>query len=72
MLHTLKEVKKVATFGTFVKDTVDLDASEFLRMKQEHPGNIKHVEIIPPVLGKPNDFGKIRVTLRTPIYEVKL
>ena len=55
-----------------VKETVDLEPAEFLRMKQEHPSNIKHAEIIPPVLGKSNDFGKIRVTLRIPNYEVNL
>jgi hypothetical protein len=41
-------------------------------MKREHTGNIKHVEIILPVFGKANDFGKFRVTLRTPIYDVNL
>ena len=55
-----------------VRDTVDLEPSEFLRMKQEEPGNIKHVEIVPPVLGRQGDFGKIRVTLRVPIYEANL
>jgi hypothetical protein len=54
------------------KETVDLEASEFLHMKREHPENIKHTEIIPPVFGKLNDFGKIRVTLRIPKYKVNL
>jgi len=53
-----------------VRETVDIEPSEFLRLKQEHPGDIKHAEIIPPVLGKSKDFGKIRVTLRVPRYEV--
>ena len=62
----------MTTYGAFVKDSVDVDACEFLRMNFEHPGNIKHVEIIPPVLGKHNDFGKFRVTLRTPILDIRL
>ena len=32
-----------------VKETVDLEPADFLRMMQEHPGNIKHAEIVPPV-----------------------
>ena len=62
----------MTTLETVVKKTVDLEASEFLRMKREHPENIKHTEIVLPVFGRPGDFGKIRVTLRTPIYEVNL
>ena len=62
----------MTTIETIIKETVDLEASEYLRMRREHPENIKHAEIIPPVLGRHNDFGKIRVTLRTPIYEVNL
>jgi hypothetical protein len=54
-----------------LKKTIDLDPGEFLRMKQEEPENIRNAEIIPPVLGTPG-FGKIRVTLRVPQYEVKL
>ena len=54
-----------------VKNTIDLEAKEFLCMKQDHPENIKSVEIIPPVLGMPG-FGKFRVTLRIPRYEVTL
>ncbi|MDR1378339.1 MAG: hypothetical protein LBJ36_04745 [Synergistaceae bacterium] len=54
-----------------IKNTIDLNPDEFLRMKQEHPENIKNTEVIPPVLGTPG-FGKFRVTLRVPRYEVNL
>jgi hypothetical protein len=64
-------VNIVVCFDTFVKNTIDLGPDEFLRMRRERPGNIKNAEIIPPVLGTPG-FGKIRVTLRTPKYEVNL
>jgi hypothetical protein len=58
-------------FDAVIKKTIDLDPGEFLRMKQEEPENIRNAEIVPPVLGTPG-FGKIRVTLRVPKYEVKL
>jgi hypothetical protein len=61
----------MAYFDTVVKNTIDLEPKDFFRMKQEQPWNIKSAEIIPPVLGT-SGFGKIRVTLRIPKYEVKL
>ncbi|MDR3331712.1 MAG: hypothetical protein LBT08_03705 [Synergistaceae bacterium] len=53
-------------------DTIDLDPAEFIKMKQECPEEITEVQILPPILGKSKDFGKIRVKLSTPRYEVKL
>jgi hypothetical protein len=53
-----------------VRNTVDLSPEEFLRMKKEHPGEIKSVEILPPILGQSEGFGKIRVNLSFPRYEV--
>jgi hypothetical protein len=54
------------------KDTLDLEPAEFIRMKQENPDSIASVQIIPPILGKSNDFGKIRVKLSVPRYDVSL
>ena len=61
----------MVSFDAVIKNTIDLDPEDFLRMKQDHSRDIKSAEIVPPVLGKPG-FGKIRVTLRAPRYEVNL
>jgi hypothetical protein len=53
-------------------DIIDLEPAEFIRMKTETPEEIKEVKIIPPVLGRAGDFGKIRVRLSIPRYEVRL
>jgi hypothetical protein len=53
-----------------VRNTIDLSPEEFLVMKKEHPEAIKSVEILPPILGKSTGFGKIRVNLSYPKYEV--
>jgi hypothetical protein len=54
------------------KDSIDLGPAEFIKMKREHPEDIASVQIIPPVLGKSKDFGKIRVKLSNPRYDVSL
>jgi hypothetical protein len=53
-----------------VRNTIDLSPEEFLLMKKEHPGEIRSVEILPPILGQSEGFGKIRVKLALPRYEV--
>ncbi len=55
-----------------LKSVVDLDPADFFRMRQEEPGEIKSFRVLPPVLGKSRDFGKVRVTLANPRYEVRL
>lgn len=55
-----------------LKNIIDLNPADFLRMTQEAPGDIKSFRVLPPVLGKSNDFGKVRVTLARPKYEVRL
>jgi hypothetical protein len=47
-----------------------LSPEEFLAMKKERPEEIKSVELLPPILGKSTGFGKIRVKLLYPRYEV--
>jgi hypothetical protein len=57
---------------TFRKDTIDLEPDEFIKMKSESPEKIKSVQIMLPPLGSPDGFGKIRVRLSSPRYEVRL
>ena len=52
--------------------TIDLQPAEFLKMKRDNPEEIASFQIIPPNLGKTNGFGKVRVTLANPKYEVNL
>ena len=54
------------------KDTNDVEPAEFFRMKRECPGEIASFHVLPPILGKSHDFGKVRVKLSTPRYEVRL
>jgi hypothetical protein len=56
----------------FRNDTIDLDPDEFIKMKSESPEKIKSVQILLPPLGSPKGFGKIRVQLSSPRYEVRL
>ena len=55
-----------------LSNTVDLDPADFLKMREETPDEIASFRVIPPVLGKSKDFGKVRVTLTRPRYEVRL
>ena len=60
----------MTTFNTGIKETLDLSPEDFLIMQKEHPEEIKTVEILPPVLGKTNGFGGMRVHLAHARYEV--
>jgi len=62
----------MATFETTRMDVIDLDPAEYIRLREEHPEEITSAQIVPPVLGKSKDFGKIRVKLSKPRYEVRL
>ena len=62
----------MTTLDTVRKDTIDLDPADFIRMREERPEEIVEAKIIPPVLGISKDFGKIRVKLAIPRYEVRL
>jgi hypothetical protein len=67
-----KEGNIMSTMEMTRKDTIDLDPAEFIKMRAEAPERIAGATIMPPVLGKSNNFGKIRVKLSTPRYEVEL
>jgi hypothetical protein len=54
------------------KDTLDLEPAEFIKMKEESPEKIKSVQFLLPPLGSAEGFGKIRITLSTPRYDVNL
>ena len=58
--------------NTIFINTIDLQPAEFLKMKRDNPEEIASFQIIPPILGKTNGFGKVRVTLANPKYEVNL
>jgi len=60
----------VTTFKTGIKNTLDLSPEEFIAMKKNHPEEIKAVEILAPVLGKTDGFGRVRVHLAHARYEV--
>lgn len=45
-----------------------LSPEKYLSLKAKDKSNISHTEIIPSSLGK-NDFGKIKVHYKTPIYK---
>ena len=57
---------------TVYKDTVDLEPEEFFKMRQETPDEISSFQVLPPILGKSAGFGKVRVKLSHPRYEVGL
>ena len=57
---------------TIYKDTLDLEPEEFFKMRQEKPDEILSFQVLPPMLGKSSGFGKVRVKLATPRYEVGL
>ncbi|NLL37493.1 MAG: hypothetical protein GX256_08240 [Fretibacterium sp.] len=60
------------TVETVRKDTIDLTPADFFEMMKENPSEIASFHVIPPTLGKSHDFGKVRVKLSTPRYEVEL
>lgn len=62
----------MTTLGMARVDTVDLDPAEYLKMRKDCPHEIASAQIVPPILGKSKDFGKIRVKLTIPKYEVRL
>ena len=49
-------------------DTEILTAEQYLKLTAEEKSKIVASQIIPPALGKENDFGNIQVTYSTPIY----
>ena len=57
---------------TYKKDTIDLTPDEFISMKQESPEKIESVQILLPRLGSSDGFGKFRVKLLSPKYEIRL
>lgn len=67
-----REVNKMISVDMARKDAIDVEPAEFFRMKRECPGEIASFHVLPPVLGKSNDFGKVRVKLTNPRYEVSL
>jgi hypothetical protein len=50
-----------------VRTFLELSPEEFLAMR---PEEIKSVEVLPPILGKTEGFGGVRVHLVSPRYEV--
>lgn len=67
-----REVDRMISIDMGRTDTIDVDPAEFFRMKRECPSEIASFHVLPPVLGKSSDFGKVRVKLSTPRYEVRL
>ena len=64
----MDEINKA--FDLFPQDHKDISPHDFLTMNREDRINIKSVEIIPPQIGK-NDFGKIRIEFKTPLYTIR-
>ena len=62
----------MTTLDAVRTDTIDLDPADYLKMREDCPQDIASVQILPPILGKSKDFGKIRVKLSRPRYEVRL
>lgn len=46
-----------------------LSPKRFLRLSQKEKLNIKSVDIVPPSFSR-NDFGKIVITYKNPIYKI--
>lgn len=67
-----REMNKMISVDMARKDTIDVEPAEFFRMKRECPGEIESFYVLPPVLEKSNNFGKVRVKLTNPRYEVSL
>ena len=67
-----REMNKMISVDMARKDTIDVEPAEFFRMKRECPGEIESFYVLPPVLEKSNNFGKVRVKLTNPRSEVSL
>ncbi|MFH0938512.1 MAG: hypothetical protein V1899_04420 [Planctomycetota bacterium] len=52
------------------KEFIDLDPAEFLRKFEKERETFSSFRILVPKLGY-SDFGKIRVKLKVPIYEME-
>ncbi len=61
----------VATFDLFPVTEKNLTAEEFLSLTEEERGKIRCVKIIPPRIGR-RDFGGFKVTMKSPVYHVRL
>lgn len=59
-MHQLNELKFVDI----------LDPEEYLALSDSERANIKEEYLVPPSLNK-NDFGKIQVVYKNPIFKVK-
>jgi hypothetical protein len=62
----------MTTINMMRSDTIDLRPDEFIKMKQESLEKIESVQFMLPPLGSSEGFGKIRVKLVSPKYEVGL
>ena len=62
----------MTVIGMAREDTVELAPDEFIKMKQESPEKIESAQILMPPLGSSRSFGKFRVKLSSPRYEVRL
>lgn len=60
------------TLKAVLVDKIDLQPADFFKMRRDNPDEIASFKIIPPILGKTRGFGKVRVTLAKPKYEIKL
>ena len=56
------------TINTLRKDDKTISPIDFVNLSDSEKTNIKAVKIVPPSLGS-NDFGKLKVTFKVPIYE---
>lgn len=61
-----KQLKNDFIQMTSIKEEV-LDAKDYLKLSPEDRANIEKSQIIPPKLGV-NNFGKIMVKYRIPVY----
>jgi len=56
------------TINTLRKDNKFVSPGDFINMSESEKSNIKTVKIVPPRLGS-NDFGKLKITYKIPVYE---
>ena len=62
---------QVANFNLFPVTEKDITAEEFLSLTEEERAKIRYVKIIPPRIGH-QDFGKFKVTMKSPMYQVRV
>ena len=48
-----------------------LSPEAYLRLRAEDPDVIQSAVMLPPKIGKEHHFGKMRVSLSVPLYEVR-